>query len=449
MDIIQWFVDLGPSVMLPIILFVFGLVLKAKPGKAFKAGLTVGIGFIGLNLVIGLLGESLGTAAQAMTERFGFNLTTIDVGWPAAAAISYGTVIGSMAIPIGIAINFILVLVGLTKTLDVDVWDYWHVAFTGSLMFIITGNVPLSIFTFVAHLLIVFWLSDLMAPDIEKFYGFKNITFPHGGSAPSYLVAKPLNYLFDRIPGLKNLNADAESIQKKFGIFGDSTIMGLIIGIVMGTLAGYDLNGILNLGVKTAAVMLLMPRMVSILMEGLNPISEAASDFVKRKMPDRDIYIGMDSALSVGHPGVLTASLVLIPITIFLAVILPGNTVLPFGDLATIPFLICLMAPAFKGNVIRLILGGSIYIGVGLYIATWTAPLVTKAAAAANFDLQNYASISSLVDGAVWTTGIFVWVGGNIPWIGITVLALIGLGGLIYNNKLKPRRSFKEQKKAV
>ena len=102
MEYIQWFVDLGPSVMLPIILFLFALLFGAKPAKAFKAGLTVGIGFIGLNLIIGLLGDSLGSAAQAMTERFGFALTTIDVGWPAAAAISYGTVIGSLAIPIGI-----------------------------------------------------------------------------------------------------------------------------------------------------------------------------------------------------------------------------------------------------------------------------------------------------------------------------------------------------------
>lgn len=443
MGVVQWFVDLGASVMLPIILFVFALALSAKPAKAFKAGLTVGIGFIGLNLVIGLLGDSLGAAAQAMTDRFGFNLTTIDVGWPAAAAISYGTVIGSMAIIIGLVVNFILILTGLTRTLDVDVWDYWHIAFTGSLMYVITGSIPLSIFTFIAHLLIVFWLSDMMAPEIEKFYGFKNITFPHGGSAPSYLVAKPLNYIFDRIPGLKNLNADAETLQKRLGIFGDSTIMGLIIGLIMGILAGYDLKGILNLGVQTAAVMLLMPRMVSILMEGLNPISEAASAFIKKKMPERDIYIGMDSALSVGHPGVLAASLVLIPITIFLAVILPGNTVLPFGDLATIPFLICLMAPAFNGNIIRLILGGSIYLSVGLYIATWTAPLVTKAADAANFDLQNYSSINSLVDGAVWTTGIFVWVGNNLPWIGVSVLAAIGLAGLIYNNKIKPHQGEK------
>lgn len=48
---LQWFVDLGAVVVLPILIFIFGIVLGAKWGKAFISALTVGIGFIGLNLV--------------------------------------------------------------------------------------------------------------------------------------------------------------------------------------------------------------------------------------------------------------------------------------------------------------------------------------------------------------------------------------------------------------
>ncbi|MFO7343315.1 MAG: PTS transporter subunit IIC, partial [Bacillaceae bacterium] len=55
MEIIQKIVDLGASVVLPVIIFLFGLILKMKPSRAFRAGLVVGIGFIGINLVIGLL----------------------------------------------------------------------------------------------------------------------------------------------------------------------------------------------------------------------------------------------------------------------------------------------------------------------------------------------------------------------------------------------------------
>lgn len=441
MAVLQWFVDLGASVMLPILLFIFGIILGAPLGKAFKSGLTVGIGFIGLNLVIGLLSDSLGPAAQSMVENFGFSLKTIDVGWPAAAAISYGTALGSLAIPIGLLINVALLVFGLTKTLNVDIWDYWHCAFTGSLVYALTGNFALGLFTIAAHTLIIFFLADLIAPDIAKFYGFPNITFPHGASAPSFLIAKPLNWIFDRIPGFNKLEANPETIQKKLGIFGDSTVMGVLIGLVMGVLAGYNVTETLQLAVQTGAVMMLMPRMVALLMEGLSPISEAASAFVKKKLPERDLYIGMDSALSVGHPAVLSASLLLVPITLLLAVILPGNTVLPFGDLATIPFLICLMTPVFRGNIIRTVVGGTIYMIGGLYIATWVAPLFTSSAMAANFDLAGNTSISSLVDGAVWTTFIFVGLGKVLSWVGIGLIAIIALAGLVYINKIKPKKA--------
>jgi len=441
MDGFQWFVDLGANVMLPIIIFVFALVLGTKPAKAFRSGLLVGVGFIGLNLVIGLLTSSLGPAAQAMVERFGFSLNTIDVGWPAAAAISYGTTLGSLAIPVGIAVNVILLTIGLTRTLNVDIWNYWHAAFTGSLVYALTNDFWLGMFTIVVHLLLLYLLGDLIAPEIEKFYGFKNITFPHGTSTPSYLVAKPLNWIFDRIPGFNKLDASPESIQKRLGIFGDSMVMGVLIGLVIGILAGYDVGAVLNLAVSTGAVMLLMPRMVALLMEGLSPVSEAAGSFVKKRFPGRDLYIGMDSAISVGHPAVLSASLIIVPVTLFLAVILPGNTVLPFGDLATIPFLICLMVPVFRGNLIRTIIGGSIYIGVGLYIATWVADLHTRVALEAGFDMGSATSISSLVDGAVWTTFPFVFLSNLLSWGGIGAIGVVVLAAMIYVNKIKPKRT--------
>ena len=108
LELFQKFIDLGAIVVLPILIFIFGMALGTKPKKAFVSGIIVGVGFVGLNMVVDLLGGSLGPAAQAMVERFGLNLTTIDVGWPAAAAISYGTLLGSLAIPIGIGINLLL-----------------------------------------------------------------------------------------------------------------------------------------------------------------------------------------------------------------------------------------------------------------------------------------------------------------------------------------------------
>lgn len=440
LDALQWFVDLGSIVVLPILIFIFGIILGTKPGKAFTSALMVGVGFVGLNLVIDLLGGSLGPAAQQMVERFGLNLTTIDVGWPAAAAISYGTVLGSLAIPIGVGLNILLIVLGLTKTLNVDIWNIWHAAFVSSLVYALTGNFAMGIFATVIYLMMMLLFGDILGPVINKFYGFPNITFPHGTAAPGFIFAIPLNWLFDRTPGLKNWKADPETIQKKFGVFGDSTVMGFMIGLVMGLLAGYDVAGIGQLAVKTSAVMVLMPKMVALLMEGLTPISESANAFVQKKFPGRELYIGMDAALSVGHPAVLSSSLLLVPITILLAVILPGNTTLPFGDLATIPFLICLMAAVFGGNIIRTVIGGSIYMVTILYVTSWVAPLVTSSAKAANFDLQGNSMITALAEGGLWTTWMYVGLTKLLSWGGLAIIGVIVLAGLIYVNKVMPKK---------
>ncbi|MDD9148932.1 PTS galactitol transporter subunit IIC [Sporolactobacillus sp. CQH2019] len=437
MAAIQWFVSLGASVMLPVLLFIFALILRIRPGKAFKAGLTVGIGFVGLNLVINLLTTNLGPAAQAMVKNYGLNLNSIDVGWPAASAIAYGTVLGSMAIPVGIIANVILLFIGLTRTLDVDVWNYWHIAFTGSLVYAVSQNFWLGIYTMVIHAALLYLLADLSSRTVQKYYHLPNITFPHGSSAPGFLLALPLNWLFDRIPGINKIKLDPETVQKRLGVFGDSTVMGVIIGLIIGLLAKYSIGATLQLAVNTGAVMMLMPRMVSLLMEGLTPISEGANDFVQKRFPGRNLFIGMDSALAVGQSSVLSSSLILVPLTLLIAVILPGNKVLPFGDLATIPFMIALMAAVFRGDIFRTVIGGAIDIAVSLYVASWAAPLITKAAIAAKFNLHGSHSISVLSDGGVWTTWFIVGLGKVISWAGISIIGVIVFAGLIYFNKIR------------
>lgn len=427
MKVLQYIVDMGPTVMLPLIIFLFGILLRTKVSTAIRAGLTVGIGFVGVNLVIGLLMDSLGPASKDMVSRLGIDLSVIDVGWPATAAVAFGSSVGALAIPIGIAVNIILLLIGLTKTLNIDLWNLWHCAFTGALVTAITGSYTMGITTTVVHTIVILVLSDMSAKYVKDYYGYDNLTFTHGTSTPYLLIALPLEKLFNVLPGIKNLKADPDAIQKRMGIFGESTVLGLILGIAVGALAGWNLQEILQLGVKMAAVMLLLPRVVAILMEGLAPISEAASEFVKKRFPGRELYIGLDSALAVGHPAVIASSLLLIPIALGLAALIPGNKVLPFGDLVTIPFIICLMVPIFRGNVVRTILAGSIAIGFGLLIATYVSPFFTEAAINAGFKLPAGATtISSLVDGSVPTTAIFVFA-SKFGYIGLGIVGFIAL----------------------
>lgn len=121
---VNYILDLGAAAMLPIILTIFGVILGQKLSKSFRAGLTVGIGFTGLNLVIGLLSDSIGKSSQAMIERLGLQLDILDVGWPIGAAITFATPIAVILIPVIFIFNIILLRFNQTKTMDVDLWNY-------------------------------------------------------------------------------------------------------------------------------------------------------------------------------------------------------------------------------------------------------------------------------------------------------------------------------------
>ena len=87
-------------------------------------------------------------------------------------------------------------------------------------------------------------------------------------------------------------------------------MMGFIIGGILSGLAefsgdttiGAGIQQIFIVGMNIAAVLVLIPRMVALLMEGLMPISEQAEAFIQKRMPGKEIYIGLDSAVATGHP---------------------------------------------------------------------------------------------------------------------------------------------------
>lgn len=427
---------LGATVMMPIILTIFGIVLGAKPGKALRSGLTVGVGFVGLNLVIGAMGDSLAPAVQTMTTRFGLSLSTVDVGWPAAAAIAFGSKIGMIMIPFGLAINIIMLITNTTQTIDVDIWDYWHFAFTGALVVALTGNFYIGLIATAVNMVITMVIGDWTAPKVEETLGMPGVSLPHGFTAAFVPIALIVNKVIECIPGVRNIDINVDKLQKRFGVFGEPILVGTVLGAAIGALAGYDVAKTLQTGITLGAVLVLIPKMAALLMEGLMPLSESASSFVSKRFKNRGkIYIGLDSAVGVGHPVCLTVSLILVPLSVFLAVILPGNTVLPMADLAVFPYIFVLVVPLVGGNGFRTLITGIICIISGLYISTDLAPMVTNVAKSVKFAIPSGATtISSICDGANPLTWGLVRI-HNFGVIGIAVGVVIALALAIWNRK--------------
>ncbi|PXW86724.1 PTS system IIC component (Gat family) [Streptohalobacillus salinus] len=398
-NVIQGFLGLGATVILPVAIFILGIAFGQKPSKAFRSGLTIGVAFVGIFLVVDLLVNNLGPAAQGMVERLGVSLTVIDVGWPASSTISWASAVAAFIIPLGLVVNVIMLVTKTTKCMNVDIWNYWHYTFTAAMIYAVSGSVIQALIGAVLFQIVCLKVADWTAPMVADFYEMPGVSVATG-STISYAPGIWLVKLLQITPGIKNLNADPDSIQKRFGIFGESIFIGLALGTIIGILAGFGIGDVIEIGMAMAAVMVLMPRMVKILMEGLMPVSESAREWLNKRFGQSEITIGLDAAVLLGHPSVISTALILVPITVVLAVILPGNALLPFGDLATIPFIVAFIVGAAKGNIVHSVIVGAVLISISLYLATDVAGLFTQMAQNANFDMpEGSAQISSIDQG--------------------------------------------------
>jgi len=377
-EAVHFILGLGPSVMLPIIIFPVALLFGVKVSGAIRSALTIGIGFIGIGLVIGLLSGNLAPAAEQMTYNLGLELTALDVGWPAAAAGAWAFQFAALIIPIAIAVNLLMIALKLTKTLNIDIWNFWHFISIAAVTYFVTGSLLLAIAAAIIREVICLVVADRTAPMVQEFYGLEGVSIATGSTVGVGILGMPIAWAISKIPGIKDVNLDAETIQKRLGIFGEPMMMGIMIGLAIG-FAAYGFDGkVLQVAMALGGVMFLMPRMVKILMEGLLPISGAARDFMKKRFKGRELYIGLDAAVTIGHPANISTGLLLVPITILLAIVLPGNIVLPFGDLATIPFYMAFIVGSRRGNILHSVLAGTIVIACMLLMASNMAPVHTQ-----------------------------------------------------------------------
>ncbi len=441
---IQFIIDLGPTVMMPIIMTLIGLCIRVPFMRALKGGLLVGIGFIGLNATVTILTNVVQPAVNNMVELFGLNLTVIDVGWPSASAIAFGTAVGVTMIPLGILINIIMLMTKTTKTVDVDIWDFWHFAFSGSIVYALTKNMLLSLLLASVNMVVIMVIADRMAKATEEVLGLPGVSFPHGLAASFVPIAWVMDKAIDKVPGLNKIHLDEQTINKKMGLFGDPAILGLLVGLLLGV-AGFafmpelslsdKLSQILVMGVTVSAVLVITPKMAAILMEGIIPVSEGIQSIIQKRFAGRKVCIGLDCAAGIGHPVVLAMSVLMVPITLLLAIILPGNEFLPLVGLCGICFQFPLIVAVTKGDFFRTFLIGIVVMGVGLMIGTSLAPLFTQAAAASHFPIPDGAALISSID---YGSNPFPWllvqaVNHGWLWIGLIVAGTIGLA--LWNRK--------------
>lgn len=448
LDIIQYIVDLGSYVFVPILMCIIGLIFGLKPSKAIKAGVTVGIGLIGVSIVSTLTADSLSPVINEMVRVLDLNLTAIDVGGSPAAAVGFGSLLGAALIIVILITNIVLVALKLTKTVNVDIYNFWYFAITAGFVQLLTGSYWLAILAGVTHAILGLKVADVMAHRTQEIIGIDAISIPHGFAAASAPLFMLLDKVYDRIPYLKHRKESEEEsgehgIGKVIGsVLGQPIYLGLIMGLLFGVVAGYDFKGIADVTMKTAAIMMLFPTMVKMIVNGLIPISNQAKKFFTTHFKDRELYIGLDSAVTIGHPVTISVGFLMIPVFMVFAAILPGNTTLPLGEVPFAAFYVCFATIVHRGNRKRTIISSLIFIPIVLWISSWAASLFTE--------LASNAGLSYVQAGQQATTmalgNMFIWlptVLAQTPVIGAGILIIIDIA-VLFGGKVIERYYAKE-----
>ena len=434
-SVFSYIIGLGAAVMMPVIFTILGVCIGIRFSKALKSGLYVGVGFVGLSVITALLTSSLGPALSKVVEIYGLELQVFDMGWPAAASVAYNTLVGSFIIPVCLGVNLVLLVLGCTRTVNIDLWNYWHFAFIGAVVYFMTESVWWGFFAAIICYIITLVLADLTAKRFQKFYpGMEGISIPQPFCQGFMPFAVVINKGLDYVPGINKVHIDSEGMKKKFGLFGEPLFQELVDNI----------PATLGLGIKMGAVMELIPRITSLFIEGLKPISDATRELIAKKFgADKELYIGMSPALVIGHPTTLVVSLLLIPVTLALAVVLPGNQFLPLASLAGMFYVFVMILPFTNGNVLRSFIVGLVVIAIGLYFVTWMAGDFTSAAHSVALAHPEDASVAvpagfqaGALDFASSPLSMLIYACCKyLTYIGAGVLTVLTVGLVVWNRR--------------
>lgn len=243
----------------------------------------------------------------------------------------------------------------------------------------------------------------------------------------------PIANILDKLlPNTKTLNA--QEIRNKIGIFGENHVLGFLMGTIIGLAAGQG-SGALLLGVQAGTALTLFPMVSKLFMTALTPISDAASEWVKKKFPGRELIIGLDWPILAGNSEIWVAIILTIPVALIFSLILPGNTALVLGNLMNV----CVCVPLFlamKGDVLKMCIVSWIWCPILSYAASVMGPLLTSLANTAgtyNTDITWWGCDIAEIRFAIYEAAT-----GNVFGI-VACVAVVGLG-ILYFLKLAPAR---------
>lgn len=374
----QEFMSLGATVLLPVVIAILGIFFRMKPSQAIRAGLLVGIGFQGVVLVINFLMQIMQPVFDYYSA-LGSGYDVAEIGFAALGGASWTAPYAVFVIPAIIIVNILLIQAKKTNVLNVDIWNFMHFLVPGALAWVLFDNALIGFLVTLALSVVDLFAAEKIAPSWAEYYGLDGTACTCLGYVVyEYPMSWLINKIIDHIPGLNKIDLNIDKLSSKIGILGDPAIIGLFVGLFLGLMTQQDVPGIIKLMAGMAGVLVLIPRMVSIMMGGLTPIGAGANEFAQKHLhTDSTLYVGMDIALALGDTTCLTCTAIMIPITVGLSFLVPDMRFFPAAILAEVCYVAPMAVLASKGNVFRTLICMTVFMYLMLFFANMFADYAT------------------------------------------------------------------------
>lgn len=375
-------IDLGAAPLMTVILAIITFIFTKKLSKSLEGGLKLGIALTGIGAIIGILTTAFSQAMTDFVERTGLSLSITDVGWAPLATITWGSPYTLYFLAVMVIVNIVLLFINRTNTLDVDIFNIWHLSIVGLFAIYCGANL------FVATLLVIFIgvmkiiNSDLMKPTFNDLLNVPSSN-PMTSTHMNYMMNPFLlimDKIFDKVfPWLDKYDFDAAKLNNKIGFWGSKFAIGLYLGVFVGLLAGQSPTQIFALAFTAAVALELFSLIGSWFIASVEPLSQGISNFANSKLKGRQLNIGLDWPFIAGRAEIWAAANVLAPIMLLEAMILPGNKLLPLGGIIAMGVTPALLVIT-RGKLLRMIIIGAIELPLFLWAGTLIAEFVTETA---------------------------------------------------------------------
>ncbi len=197
-------------------------------------------------------------------------------------------------------------------------------------------------------------------------------------------MLNPVIMIFDKLfdvlfPFIDKYDFDAATLNKKIGFWGSKFAIGVYLGVLIGLLGQQSAKAIFTLAFTGGVSLELFSFVGSWFIAAVEPLSQGITNYMSGKFKGRTFYIGIDWPFVAARAEMWAAANVLAPIMLIMALILPGNRVLPLGGIIAIGLTPALLVVT-RGKLIRMIVIGTLMLPVFLLSGTAIAPFATDMA---------------------------------------------------------------------